>query len=133
MTEAKAKRPAINWMDVLWLVLLAALALFPASQARARLLSPAENWSGHAVDSPYRRSSHQQLLLSDLLPAGSYGGGVFRPLGHAVLDVSGVGRLLLLSLSRIAGVRNYRGRLRTACHPHSLFLSRGDGGQPFRH
>src|ERR1700730_804610 len=29
MTEAKAKRPAINWMDVLWLVLLAALALLP--------------------------------------------------------------------------------------------------------
>ena len=27
MTEAK--RPTINWMDVLWLVLLAALALLP--------------------------------------------------------------------------------------------------------
>ena len=32
MTEAKtteAKRPTINWMDVLWLVLLALLAVLP--------------------------------------------------------------------------------------------------------
>src|ERR1700738_4706937 len=46
------------------------------------------------------------------------------------MDGAGLSRLLFLSLSRRAGVRNWDRALRTAGDPHSLLLSCRDAGEP---
>ncbi len=157
MTEVK--RPTINWMDVLWLVLLAGLAVLPPVRESHKqlillafgVLQLSEGWLiarmprrgpaylvllkialGHAAHRSHRRTRDQQLLLSDLLSACGHRGGIFRPLGHIALDGAGLGRLLFLSLSlQWQEFEITVGELRTAGHPHSVLLSRGHGSEPF--
>ncbi len=56
-------------------------------------------------------------------------GAPLRRMGHAVVDLSGFGGLLRLSLSGAAGIRTYSARSGSACDPNIVLLSRGHGGE----
>jgi len=124
------KRPAINWMDVLWLLFLAGLAaLPPVAEIHKQLTLLAigvvqfsEGWI--LARAPRRGAAYIVLLkiaLATLLidHTGEIGinssyypifysdrhrGGIFQPLGHAPVDGAGLGRLLFVSLSCAAGI-----------------------------
>ena len=150
---SEAKRPTINWMDVLWLVFLAGLALLPPVQelhkqeillalrlsaiggrladrahaaARRDLRGSAEDCAGHAADRPHRRNQHQQQLLADLLSARRHGRGIFRAVGSRLFwtSLASAAYCSYLFRSRLAGVRNYRRKLWPAGHSHSFLFSR---------
>ena len=117
---SESKRPNINWMDVLWLLFLAGLALLPPVKEIHKqgmllafgIFQLGERWivaripkrgaslrgtdqdrPGHDAGRPYGRDQHQQQLLADLFFARRDGRGIFRAVGHASLDRAGVGRL----------------------------------------
>ena len=127
MTEQK--RPAINWMDILWLLFLAGLAALPPvgerstkqltllghwsgavnrglvlgarSAARPSVYCPAQDRAGDFAHRSHRRSRDQQQLLADLLSCRwSPAAEYFSPVGDAALDGARFRRLLFVSLSR---------------------------------
>ena len=165
MTEAERPKlnpkinPKINWMDLLWLVLLAALALLPPIQEYHKqlillafgVIQLGEGWLIARL--PRRGPAYLVLLkigLATLLivhtgeiPINSYyypiyylpavtAAEYFGPWATLLWTSLASGRLLLLSLSCAAGVRNHQRGLRTAGHPYRFLLSRRHGRQPFR-
>src|SRR5579863_7625452 len=80
------------------------LAHRPAAEARSVVSGAVEDWPGHTADPAHARNPDQQLLLPDLLSSGGYGSRIFRTVGDLVVDAAGVCRLLLLSLSGLAGI-----------------------------
>src|ERR1019366_5661608 len=76
------------------------------------------------------RSRNQQQLLSYLLSSGRYRGTLLWTVADAALDPACIRRLLLVSLSRDAGIRIDSRGFRLPRAAHHVFLSRRHGRQP---
>ncbi len=113
----------LNWLDLLWLLLLAGLAILPPIQEYHKqlillafgILQLSEGWLIARLSS---RGPAYIVLLKIALAT-------------ALIDHT-LGRVLFLSLSRRAGVRNWGRELRTAGDPHSVLLSCRNAGEPIR-
>ena len=159
MTSPHSRWPKLNWMDVLWLVFLAGLAVLPpvaevhkqlillaigvlqlvevahhclATTARPQLRRAAQASPGHFAAQPHRRPGHQQQLLSHPVPAGRHRRTILRPLGHAALDRAGFGRILFVSTPGVAGLRPHAKRRHRPGLAQFVFLPRGHHRQSLR-
>src|SRR6266576_2223668 len=146
---SEAKRPTFNWMDLLWLLFLAGLALLPPvkeyhKQFILLAFGVVQLREGWLVDRLQVRGAAYVVLIKiglatllvnhtgEISINSSYGCRIFLALGDTVLDDASVRRLLFLPLpgSRGSGTGNSRGKLWPARHPNLVLFPGSGAGEP---
>src|ERR1019366_8147078 len=103
---------------------------FALSKTRGLLRYSPQDSAGDSADRPHRRDRHQQQLLAYLFRSGCDRCAALRALDDVAVDAGYFGSLLLVSLSRDAGIRvDSRGPWLPRA-AHHVLLSGGHGGQP---